>query len=454
MTAAVSSILDGPPRRGKKPTNPAPADEAPTHYDLAKQWIESHGDLTPVVDEGKLWSYNTTSGLWEEITFEAIHTDIGSRYRSKNCKKRSDYKGVAATVYDMSDRRGFFQDAPVGCMTPDGFYAVRGSEFVVSPPSPDLRQRFAMPVIPTDTDTSRFDQFLDATFRHDDLDVSIAQQHLLQEIFGAALLGILYRYEKAVLLHGKGQAGKSTILKLIEALFPPEFVGTVSPFGWSDDYHAAALAGLRVNLVGELSAEKELPAAAFKMVTGRDRVQARNPFGRVFSFRPTCGHVFNGNDFITTRDQHPAFWRRWLCLDFANSVHDADIDKDLGERILREELPGVAWWALEGARRLVKKGRFTDSPAHHAVLKRWRQSSDAVAEFLADADAVRVDAAAVAVRGEAYEAFRAWCKDNGRQALAKRKFFSRIEGLGYVISQTSNGYWVIRGIGLVPTAMT
>ncbi|WP_295391860.1 phage/plasmid primase, P4 family [uncultured Thiodictyon sp.] len=450
MDAAVSSILDRVPRGGKKPPNPAPADEAPTHYDIAVDWIGRQGELAPVADEGRLWVYSQRSGLFEAIAPETIHTEIGKRYRSKNCKKYSDYKAVAALVHDMTASPGFFRDAPTGCMTPAGFFDVSGAHVRHREPSPDLRQRFAMAVTPTDTDASRFDQFLDQTFRHDDLDTSLAQQRLLQEIVGAALVGTLYRYEKAVLLHGKAQAGKSTILRLIEALFPPQFVGSVSPFTWSDDYHAAALAGLRVNLVGELPADKELPAAAFKLITGRDAVQGRHPFGRVFSFRPTCGHIFNGNDFITTRDQHPAFWRRWLCLDFLNTVPESDRDEALDEKIIREELPGVAWWALEGARRLVEQGHFSDSPAHHALIERWRQSSDSVAEFVADVDAVRVAAAAVAVRGDAYKAFCVWCKDNGRQSLAKRKFFSRIEGLGYVISQSSKGYWVIRGMELIP----
>lgn len=453
MSSTVSSILDRPQRRSKKPPNPTPADEAPTHFDIATDWIGSRGELAPVADEGQLWAYRTDAGLWEAIPPETIHPEIGRRYRSKNCRKYSDYKAVAALVSDITASPGFFQGAPVGCMTPAGFFDVSSSKVRHRDPSPELRQRFSMEVIPADIDTSRFDQFLDETFRHDDLDTSINQQHLLQEIVGAALVGTLYRYEKAVLLHGKAQAGKSTILRLIEALFPKQFVGSVSPFTWSDDYHAAALAGLRINLVGELPAEKELPSAAFKLITGRDVVQGRHPFGRVFNFRPTCGHIFSGNDFITTRDQHPAFWRRWLCIDFRNAVPEAERDEALDEKIIREELPGVAWWALNGARRLVEQGHFTDSPAHHAVIERWRQSSDAVAEFIADADAVRIDAAADAVRGKAYESFRSWCRTNERKPLAKRKFFQRIKNLGYVIGQSSKGEWVIKGMGLLPDPM-
>jgi putative DNA primase/helicase len=378
MAVAVSSILDRPPRGGKRRPDPTPSVEEPTHFDIATDWIGNRGELPPVADEGQLWAYSKATGLWEAVAPETIHPEIGKRYRSKNCRKYADYKAVAALVSDITAAPGFFQAAPVGCMTPTGFFDVSGSRVRQREPSPDLRQRFATEVTPTDTDTSRFDQFLDQTFRHDDLDTSIAQQRLLQEIVGATLVGVLYRYEKAVLLHGKAQAGKSTILRLIEALFPKQFVGSVSPFTWGDDYHAAALAGLRVNLVGELPAEKEMPSAAFKLITGRDVVQGRHPFGRVFNFRPTCGHIFSGNDFITTRDQHPAFWRRWLCLDFRNAVPEAERDEALDEKIIREELPGVAWWALEGARRLVEQGRFTDSPAHHAVIERWRQSADSV----------------------------------------------------------------------------
>jgi len=267
------------------------------------------------------------------------------------------------------------------------------------------------------------------------------------------LVGNLYRHERAVLFHGKAQAGKSTLLRLIDALFPRQFVSAVSPFDFGDDYHRAALAGKRVNLVGELPADKEIPSSAFKIITGRDLVGGRQPYGRVFDFKPTCAHIFNGNDFMTTRDHHPAFWRRWFCFDFCNPVSAADRDEALDEKIIREELPGVAWWALEGARRLAEKGKFTESPAHHGLIERWRQAADAVAEFAADPLAVQFDAAAAGVvRGEAYEAFRTWCKDNERKPLAKRKFFDRLSNLGHVISKNSQGDWVIRGLRLVQPA--
>ena len=205
-----------------------------------------------------------------------------------------------------------------------------------------------------------------------------------------------------MLLFGKTRAGKSTILRLIEALFPPEFVGSVSPFDWGDEKYRASLAGLRINLVGELPSEREIPANMLKLVTGRDdAVTGRHPFGRPFHFRPTCGRIFNGNDFLTTRDHHPAFWGRWLCLDFRNSVAPADRDEGLSDRIVREELPGVAPGPWRGRAAWWSKGASLTRPRHHALMERWRVSADAVAEFLADTAAVRVDAAASVVRGEA-----------------------------------------------------
>lgn len=424
-------------------------DEDATHHDIATDWLARQGAPAPVGDRGSLWRYDSASGLWKAVPLETIRAQIGRLYVAKTCKRYGDYAAIANYLLDAAASPGFFEEAPVGCMTPSGFFDVSGGAIRHRPPAPDLRQRFALAVAPEDAPTDRFDQFLDQTFRHEDLDWTLAQQRLLQEVVGAALVGTLYKYEVAILLYGKTRAGKSTILRLVEALFPREFVGSVSPFDWDSEYNRASLANLRINLVGELPAEKEIPANFLKLVTGRDAVQGRYPFGRPFTFRPTCGHIFNGNDFLTTRDHHPAFWGRWLCLDFRNSVAAADRDEGLSDHIVREELPGVAHWALEGARRLVERGRFTDSPAHHALIERWRVSADAVAEFLADSAAVRIDAAASVVRGEAYDAFRTWCKDNERKPVGKRKFFERVENLGHLIGQNAAGEWTIRGVGLV-----
>jgi len=202
----------------------------------------------------------------------------------------------------------------------------------------------------------------------------MAQQALLQETVGAALVGCLHRFERAVYLHGKARAGKSTVLRLIEAACPAEAIGSVPPGDGAEDYHRATLANLRINLVGELPKDKPIPAAEFKAVVGRDRISGRHPYGRPFSFRPSCAHFFNSNHWICTRDQHPAFFDRWLLIHFPNTVPDAERDPELARRIVRDELPGVLHWALLGATRLLQRGHFAPGPVH--LAKRVRLMRD------------------------------------------------------------------------------
>jgi len=149
------------PPGGKKGAAPDAAEQ--THHDIALDWIGRQGDPAPVCDDGKLWRYVGASGLWTEVPIPVIRTGIGARYKTKNCRKVSDYKAIADYILDVQDDPGFFFGAPVGCMTPDGFYDLDGHQLRHRPASPDLRQRFGLAVTPTDTDASRFDAFLEAT---------------------------------------------------------------------------------------------------------------------------------------------------------------------------------------------------------------------------------------------------------------------------------------------------
>lgn len=436
----VRSILDGSRRKsgGAKPPGQADLPEDATHAEIAEHWQKSQPSPGPVFNEGALYVYR--EGIWVPDPPERCHVDIGRRYaRLKNCRRRSDIKGILDHVGDLSFDPEFFSSAPVGVHTPGGFYRVDGKRITCEPCAHELRQRFRIGVEPDDAAPDLFDEFLDATFRHDDAEIWRAQQQLLQEIIGAALVGILWRHQKAVLFYGVSGAGKSVVLHILDALFPPEYVSSVSPFDWWREYSRAVLAGKRLNLCGELPNDRDIPAREFKQIIGGDRIDARNPYGRPFSFIAHCAHFFSSNHLPPTRDTHTAFWRRWIAVGFFNSVAERDRDPDLPQRIVDEELPRVVGWALEGARRLLEQGGFTDSQASREIIDRWRLSADAVAEFLADAAIVRHGDAARVLRTDLYDAFRGWCKDSERKPVGRGKFYERVEGLGYLQAKGDGG---------------
>lgn len=429
-----------------KPTpRPQSVDENSTHHDLSEHWIRKQGEPPPVGVEGKIWRYR--DDLWRSSKLERIETEIGCMYQTKTCKRKGDYKGIAKHIHDIVDDSYFFDTAPGGLMTPGGFFTVQDKKVQHLEPDPNLRQRFCVTATPTPRRAKRWEEYLDQTFAHDSWEVAHKQKKLLQEIIGVALTGDLYKFQKAVLLYGLSKAGKSTLLRIIEELFPGEFVAAVSPFEWDQPYSRAALAGKRINLVGELPHDKLIPSAQFKQIIGRDRISARNPYGIVFDFIPKAGHFFNSNHFLATSDHHEAFWTRWFCLGFFNVVPPEDRDESLDEHIVQNELPAILHWALDGASRALSEG-FSTGPMHDELMRKWRIDADAVAQFFGDEDAVVQDEHWDTKRGDVYQAFRAWCKNNERRGMGKKTFFDRTEAIGYTIFK--RGDWFVHGVRMLP----
>jgi P4 family phage/plasmid primase-like protien len=267
------------------------------------------------------------------------------------------------------------------------------------------------------------------------------------------MLGLMPKHQKSVLFYDPyGRAGKGTMERFLRGLVPDSFVTAISPFRWSHDYHVATLAGKRLNVVGELPENEAIPASSFKTVIGGDLITGRHPTHRPITFTNEAAHVFMGNHLIMTKDQSEAFYSRWLIVHFPNSLlrSGRPIDTGLAERIIADELPGIAYWALEGAKRLVANRDFSKSTAHDRLMAKWRRSTSSLGEFIYECcelvaeDQVR--------RSDFYRSYTAWCDESGRKPFSKSRVKDLLEnniGLGVRLAEI-NGHEVFRGLRLKP----
>lgn len=272
---------------------------------------------------------------------------------------------------------------------------------------------------------------------------------LLQEMAGAIVLGVMHRFQKAVLfLDPYGRAGKGTVERLLRALVPQEYVTAVSPFTWDQPYFVAALAGAMLNVVGELPDNQSIPSAIFKSVLGGDLITGRHPTARPIMFTNRAAHLFMSNHFINSRDQSEAFFARWLILEFPNSRlrSGLPIDPGLAERIIEHELAGIAHWALEGGQRLLNNGKFSVSAAHDRQMQHWRRANSSLDEFIFEA--CELDSTRFVHRSVLYQEYREWCAEAGRKPFAKSRVKELLEhnvGLGVTLAKL-NGYEIFRGL--------
>lgn len=412
---------------------------AATHRGYALRLLDEMkaeaGGVEPVAADGQLFTVGK-DGIWRGRDFAGLEVEAGKRFDGQeSCTRRTDYMAIAAHALAIAgaEQPGFFDYAPIGLASSVGFHRLDGGEVVLEPLTPAHRQRYMAPHAPVDAPAPTFDAFLAETFDSKHEGDSEAQRGLLQEIFGAVVLGLMARYEKAVLAKGEGRSGKGTLLKVLEALVPPESRTASSPFRWSGEYYLAGLAGMRLNVVGELPEDTPIPAADFKTVIGRDSLTGRHPTHRPFTFRNSAAHIFNSNHFVGTKDRSEAFFTRWIILDFPNSrigMPGTAIDVDLASRIIDREIGAIAHWALVGAQRLMNRGRFEMTAAHDRLMGKWRRRSDSLMEFLHDDEVVSLDYGLVdfaVPRTAFYEAYAAWCIDSGRRAMTKQRVFESLD---------------------------
>ena len=426
---------------------------AQTHHGYASDSIRhlTLGSWVPRAHEGSLYVVDQNLGLWVSHPPGALERMVAETHDGKqNCERRSDYNGIAQHIMTLATDDQFFRDAPVGLACPGGFYQVLNGAITVQPLRPTHRQRVMLDVTPCQQETPIFTRFLHETFESSNAGEEEQQLVRVQEIAGATMLGTMYRYQKAVLFQEPfGRAGKGTLERVIRRLVPPEFVTAVSPFVWDKEYYVASLAGARLNVVGELPDELPIPAAAFKSVIGGDLLTGRHPTHRPISFKNEAAHLFMSNHLINTRDHSEAFFSRWLLVEFPNSRlrTGQPLDDTLADRMIAQELTGIAQWALEGALRLVRQGAFSKSAAHDRLMAQWRRSTSSLQEFIHESCQTGDKTYAV-LRSKFYVEYTSWCGQNGRRPFAKARVRDLLEhniGLGISLV-TVNGYETFRGV--------
>lgn len=424
--------------------------EGETHHSYASQIINSF-DCPSIYTEGQF--YQCPDGVWNPITIETLQLDVVEQFDGQpKCERKSDYKAIATHIQDLLYSPEFFYCPPVGFSADKMFYRLGiDGEWQEEELKPEHKQRYNLPTRPCKGDMPLFEKYLAEAFLGSEDQILVAQ-----EVAGAVLTGQTALMQKVIFLYGPGQTGKSTILKVFENLVPETYRSASSPFNWDREYYLANLAGKKINVVGELEENTPIPAGAFKKVTGDDLLEARHPTHRPFTFRNTAAHIFNSNYLVTTRDTSAAFFRRWQILAFNNPVKDENKVDGLADRIILGEFTSILVWAMEGASRLQKQGKFTETDQHEKLMLRWRSRANSVAEFLLDEEHVQLakhtgENYAPVRRSTVQDEYKIWCMENNLRPVSRQKFTDRLREVSHITGCTVHkveGIWEVRGLKL------
>ena len=120
-------------------------------------------------------------------------------------------------------------------------------------------------------------------------------------------------------------------------------------------------------------------------------------------------------------DHSNGAFRRRLILTTKGRDPNREDDPQLAEKIIEDELPGVARWMLDGLKRLKRNGwKFTTSEKQRMQEQRYKEDSFNLLAFLKDADWVTFDRNGSVTSRELYAGYQQWCSVNGEEPLAQR----------------------------------
>ncbi|WP_198592165.1 phage/plasmid primase, P4 family [Kyrpidia spormannii] len=271
----------------------------------------------------------------------------------------------------------------------------------------------------------------------------------IEEWFGYMLLPTV-KFKKALIFTGKGNNGKSVMIRLMEHFVGQSNCSHVSLHALETNrFQLAELDGKLLNSFADLPSKVVPSSNLFKCITGDDQVQVERKFGDPFTLKPTSKLVFSANTIPTNLESDDAYHDRWIVVRFPNQFPAGKADPNLTQKLTTpEELSGLLNMALEGLKRLMTNGRFTIGESMQEALDEFKRSSDNVSAFLYDMCVI--EPTETVGKDLLYSTYAEWCADSNLKPLGKIRFNKRLQdlipGLYEKRIKSNSRSWV--GVGL------
>ena len=271
----------------------------------------------------------------------------------------------------------------------------------------------------------------------------------LQVILGYCLTGRTDRQEFYI-LYGQGSNGKSTLTGIISKILG-SYSGILLPdslfdVGNNRTADLSTMAGKRLGVASEAESQHKLASSQLKQLTGERTIKVRSLWQNShemdvkFKVVIACNKTpeFDGND--------SAMKRRIVVVPFDVVIHPDQRDPLLLDK-LWDERTGILAFLVAGAQRYYRGDYRHDKPADVvSATQDYFGEFDTLGPFL-DACIEKTPGQRLTYK-ETFEAFEAFCHDNGKEACSKREFSVAMKNKGYRTLRGTGGISEYRDIQL------
>jgi P4 family phage/plasmid primase-like protien len=208
-------------------------------------------------------------------------------------------------------------------------------------------------------------------------------RRLPYELVAASMRGAVSD-QRAVLLVGAGENGKSTLLDALVAFLGRENVSGLALQRLElDKFATVRLLGKLANVCADLPSEPLAGTSTLKALTGGDRLTAERKFQGSFEFTPFARLLFSTNHYPRSKDSSQAFFRRWLVVPFDAVIAPNERILDLAARLADpHELSGLLNQALAALPAMIRQGGFSPCETTRGAMMEFRDMTDPLAAWV------------------------------------------------------------------------
>lgn len=272
----------------------------------------------------------------------------------------------------------------------------------------------------------------------------------VQLVVGMAAIGKVYQ-EFMIIAYGGGANGKSTFWNTIFRVMG-DYAGKLSAEALTMNCkrnikpEMAELKGRRLIISSEMEEGMRLNTATVKQLCSTDEIQAEKKYKAPFHFVPSHTLVLYTNHLPKVGANDDGIWRRLIVIPFnAKITGDSDI-KNYADYLYEHAGSFIMSWIIEGAKKAYDMDFKVKIPkVVEDAIEAYREDNDWMGHFLADC--CDIDKASTEKSGELYQAYRAYCLQNGEFTRSTTDFYSAIEKAGFVRKKTRSGI-MVHGLSL------
>lgn len=409
-------------------------------WNLVRQSEKVH--VRVLRETGELWAYDRDTGVWTPEGARALRHAARKVLTSINCGKNviaelKEQVRIDETAEINSDDLGL----------EPGYVAVEDGLL-------DLDAGTTSDHSPEDYALTRIPVAFDPDASYDEWEALVEEwaedgrAAALQEYVGYCLHVGALPIHRALLLVGSGANGKGVFLSVVRALLGADNTTSIELQTLANDADAVAeFQSSLANIDDDLSARKlGNGLGMFKKLSAGDSVRGRRLYEEAFTFDATGKQLYAANEVPDVSgdvgEDDEAFWRRWLLVEFPNHYPVGERDPTLGDQLTEpEELSGVLNWAIEGRRRLLEQGYFTNEERYaQAKRERWQAWGDSVDRFISECVEHDPDADNIST-SQAHRRFSAWCRAHDEKPIGQQQLTNTLkqEAVEYTTSVRVDG---------------